>query len=371
MAGISDVQSITATNPGVEIDLGAIAGAAVPVSITVFNAGANTVFLTPGGLDAPSGYPIPSGAVIRFSDKFDSNDTAELFCGDGATACNVHVDRGGVTDMQVLIKPADSLGLLDLLGEDFETEDLSLSQLLFSALGVYKVAAAPAPSGTNFQIEAVSGGPDPTMSTMLDGQQLVMLSGDTKGQYDLIRGYLNGDITHAATFTPAAGDLVAIGTVAGKIGNSDDEAFRLNPGIAGQSLFNALAWLHNHVPRKLVGADTAAADGSGGDTTVATAEVADCLVTGITVYANGAQTGDMTDVEFRAGPGAGQLLLTATQVQMNADGMFQSVDLSPGYLLENGESVRIVHSGTGATALSLKWVVTYTAAGLNGEMFTP
>jgi hypothetical protein len=348
-----------ADDPGAVIDLGDIPGAAVPVSITVFNAGANTVFLTPGGLDAVTGYPILPGAVIRFSDKFDSNDAAELFCADGPTICSVHVDQGGVTDMQVLIKPADSLD-----------ENLSLSHLLFSALGVYKIAAAPAPTGTTFTIEPASGGPIPTISTMLDGQQMVMLSGATEGRYDLIQVYLNGNVTHASTFTPAAGDLVSIGTAPGKIGDSSDEPFQLTGGVAGHSLFNAVRWTHEFLTRTHRGTDIAAANGA--DTVAATADTADCLINGFIVYANGAQTGDLTELAVMAGPGKVQTLIPAANLQqadLDAEGKAVSVDLGrAGYLLKVGETIVIEHVGTGAAPLSVDWVVTYTAATVLGSL---
>jgi hypothetical protein len=104
MAGISDVQTVTADDPAAAVNLGALPGAAVELSITVSNTASVPVFITSAGAIAASGYPVSPGSVVRVTDKFGSADTIGLFSS-VASVCQVHVDRGGTTEVSVLKDP--------------------------------------------------------------------------------------------------------------------------------------------------------------------------------------------------------------------------------------------------------------------------
>tara|TARA_R110002020_G_scaffold268819_3_gene484115 strand:- start:54507 stop:54932 length:426 start_codon:yes stop_codon:yes gene_type:complete len=127
---------------------------------------------------------------------------------------------------------------------------------------------------------------------------------------------------------------------------------------------------HDTLSRTLAGTDTAAANGA--NTTIATAATADCLINGIIIYADGAQTGDLTELAVKAGPGGVQTLIPVAnlpQADLDTDGKAVSVDLGPtGYLLIVGETIVIEHTGTDVTPLSLKFVISYSPVSAGGNL---
>ena len=105
---------------------------------------------------------------------------------------------------------------------------------------------------------------------------------------------------------------------------------------------------------------TAAANA--GDTTVATITAQPCMIESITIYANAAQTADMTSCAVEGGTGqVVEFIGAATAIQASLDAADKQVSWTGAVRLAATKTITIDLQGTGATAVDLTVSVKYRA----------
>ncbi len=108
-----------------------------------------------------------------------------------------------------------------------------------------------------------------------------------------------------------------------------------------------------------------------GDTTLATVASGNVVVKSITVRADAAQTGDMTNLAVKGGTSKVVTFIPAAQaLQADFDATGKQVAWIGAAELHSGETIVMEHTGSGATALNLTVTIEYEASSADGATMT-
>jgi hypothetical protein len=113
---------------------------------------------------------------------------------------------------------------------------------------------------------------------------------------------------------------------------------------------------------------TAAANAAA-DTTLATVTTYGCIIQGVVIHADAAQTADLTSCPVHGG--ASKVLtfisaIDATQANLNAEN--KQLGWDGEVYLPTGSTIVMVHNGTGAAALDLMVTIRYVATAIGGTI---
>jgi hypothetical protein len=113
---------------------------------------------------------------------------------------------------------------------------------------------------------------------------------------------------------------------------------------------------------------TAAANAAA-DTTLGTVTTQGCIIQGVVIHADAAQTADLTSCPVHGGASKVLTFISAADaIQANLDAENKQLGWDGEVYLPTGSTIVMVHNGSGATVLDLTSTIRYVSTGDGGYL---